>query len=226
MFHLVSTRKRRLGLCYHFAKAPQAGKDKFIEQMAHEVKAYKAWCPDVLWMGISDGCEHLRTLLTPHCQQLVLDFYHAAEYVCGAAAAMMEAATTESRQTWTKRELHELKHTPGAAEKLCAGLRARLEQYEGTKAESSEAVKQLSAAVSYFTNNVDRMDYAGCLAERLPIGSGKVESACKTLVKLRFCGPGCRWHGESVDTLLTLKALYKSEGRWAQFWKRIDRRGY
>ena len=210
----------------YFAKAPQAGKEKFIEQMAHEVEAYKAWCPDALWVGISDGAEHLRTLLTPHCQQLVLDFYHVAEYVSGASGAMMEVDTPEGRKTWTKHELHELKHTPGAAEKLRQRLQTRLDQYEGTKAASSELVKLLAAAVSYLTNNIDRMDYADCLKEGLPIGSGKVESACKTLVKLRFCCAGSRWHGESVDALLTVKALRESDGRWAEFWKRIDRRGY
>ena len=37
------------------------------------------------------------------------------------------------------------------------------------------------------------MDYSLHIDEKLPIGSGVTEAACKTLVKL--CGSGMRWKG-------------------------------
>jgi hypothetical protein len=207
----------------YFAKAPQAGKEKFARQLAREVACYKKWYPKALWVGLSDGAEDLRALLTPHCEQLVLDFYHAAEYVSGAAAAMQEIDTPESRGRWLEKALRELKHKEGAARRLHRRMEQRLAQYARR---GSESVRNLAAAVSYFGNNLDRMDYAACLAEGLPIGSGITEAACKTVVKHRFCGAGMRWHGNSMEQLLALKCLCESEGRWEEFWLRVEKRGY
>lgn len=206
----------------YFAKAPQAGKERFQRQLDREVACYKKWYPDALWVGVSDGAEDLRRLLTPHCHQLVLDFYHVAEYVAGAAGTMQENKGPEARKAWLEEALHDLKHQEGEAAALLGRMEQQLEQY----AKGSEDVKKLEAAVSYFSNNLDRMDYAACLEEKLPIGSGITEAACKTLVKSRFCGAGMRWHGNSMEQLLSLKSLRDSSGRWEQFWSRIEQRGY
>jgi hypothetical protein len=206
----------------YFGNAPQAGKARFAENLAREVALYKEWYPDAIWVGISDGAEDLRGLLTPHCQQLVLDFYHVSEYLADAADAMQEDDSSEARDAWLARELHRLKHEEGAAEKILAALENSLARCK----RSNEKVRKLAAAVSYLRNNQDRMDYAACLEEGFPIGSGITEAACKTLVKGRFCGTGMRWHRDAIEHLFTLKALNVSTGRWEEFWLRIDRRGY
>jgi hypothetical protein len=69
------------------------------------------------------------------------------------------------------------------------------------------------------------MDYTRHLAENLPIGSGIVEAACKTLVKQRLCGAGMRWKHQGAKIVLSLRALVQSTGRWAQFWEKIDQYG-
>ena len=45
----------------------------------------------------------------------------------------------------------------------------------------------------YFVRNKKRMNYAFFRQEGLPIGSGPVEAACKTIVKARLCCSGMRW---------------------------------
>ena len=47
--------------------------------------------------------------------------------------------------------------------------------------------------VTYFANQVHRMDYPSYLARGWQIGSGPVESACKTVVGQRLKGGGMRW---------------------------------
>jgi hypothetical protein len=47
--------------------------------------------------------------------------------------------------------------------------------------------------LTYFRNQVHRMDYPRYLAHGWQIGSGPVESACKTVVGQRLKGAGMRW---------------------------------
>ena len=53
------------------------------------------------------------------------------------------------------------------------------------------------------------------------IGSGTVESACKTVVGQRLKLAGMRWGEDGADALCHLRALYRSEkGQWEAFWNR------
>ena len=45
--------------------------------------------------------------------------------------------------------------------------------------------EELRKALGYFTDHAARMDYPRFVARQLPIGSGGVESACKTLIQAR-----------------------------------------
>ena len=70
-------------------------------------------------------------------------------------------------------------------------------------------------AVTYFGNNVERMDYAACAAAGLPIGSGVTEAGCKLLVKKRLCGPGMTWGFTMAGHIPRLRALaHSAGGRW------------
>ena len=85
--------------------------------------------------------------------------------------------------------------------------------------------ENLSTAQTYFTNNRHRMNYAEQLDQNLPIGSGVTEAACKTLVKQRLCCSGMRWKSQGAKVILSLRALIQTDGRWKQFWSKIDQFG-
>tara|TARA_B110000495_G_C22694095_1_gene408956 strand:+ start:363 stop:656 length:294 start_codon:yes stop_codon:yes gene_type:complete len=70
---------------------------------------------------------------------------------------------------------------------------------------------------NYFINNREMMNYAIYVSEGLPIGSGPVEAACKTIVKARMCQSGMRWKTESGGNVLNLRVLTKSN-EWDQIW--------
>ena len=205
------------------ANSPEDGKKEFFKRMGREIVSLRRAFPEALWVGISDGAKDLRPELERHCQQLILDFYHASEYVADVVTAMVPRAGAEVRKQWLSTALHGLKHEDGAAQALLEKMKDRL----GSARKLSESEREsLTKAVSYFENNVDRMDYAAALQEHLPIGSGVTEAACKTLVKARICGGGMQWHRQSMQEVLCLRALDSSSNRWEQFWAHIDRVGY
>jgi hypothetical protein len=103
-----------------------------------------------------------------------------------------------------------------------------LEELQGlTARELTETAREyLDKAVTYFENQQARMDYARRGQARLPIGSGVTESACKTLVKMRLCRSGAKWKEQGAAIVLSLRTLSYTEGRWQQFWAKIDRYGF
>src|SRR5262249_56413326 len=91
----------------------------------------------------------------------------------------------------------------------------------------SQALReQLETVQEYFSNNVHRMEYPEYLAEGWQIGSGVVESACKTVVGQRLKGAGMRWGEGGTHALCHVRALYRSEkGQWEAFWRRHVSKG-
>ena len=80
---------------------------------------------------------------------------------------------------------------------------------------------QLAKVEEYFGKNLHRMEYPEYQAEGWQIGSGVVESACKTVVGQRLKGAGMRWGEAGAHALCHVRALYRSEkGQWKDFWER------
>ena len=85
-----------------------------------------------------------------------------------------------------------LKHEGGPA--VLEGLRA-------LAITGSEARQARSEVVRYFANQAHRMDYPSYLAKGWAIGSGPVESACKTVIGQRMKGAGMRWGRDGADAV-------------------------
>ncbi len=69
------------------------------------------------------------------------------------------------------------------------------------------------------------MKYSEHVKNNLPIGSGVIEAACKTVIKARLCGSGMQWKSKGVKIVLSLRPLIKTKGRWKQFWDKISQYG-
>ena len=83
-----------------------------------------------------------------------------------------------------------------------------------------EAIQTRSEVVRYFENQSHRMDYPSYVAKGWAIGSGPVESACKTVIGQRMKGSGMRWGRDGADAVAHLRALFKSGDRqWDVYWR-------
>ena len=201
---------------------PEYGKDTFKHRYEKEIRRLKSRYPDALYLGIADGAKDNWSFLTPHTDRQLVDFYHATEYLSKVAdAAFPQKTGKPERQEWLSNRCHQLKHEGGAAEKLIDEM-AALSQRKGL---STAAKADLTQALTYFINHRQQMNYAEHLADRLPIGSGVTEAACKTLVKQRLCCSGMRWKNQGAGIILSLRSLLQSGDRWDQFWNKINQYG-
>jgi hypothetical protein len=201
------------------ANAPEEGKTTFWARLERELDRVKEHFPDVPCFGLSDGAEEIQNWLEKHCDGVGLDFYHVTEYVGAVKGALGPDAKSQSRTL--ARELHELKHTEGAAEALLEKLRGKLRRNA-----KPELAEKLADAIRYIERNRDRMEYAYIREQNLPIGSGWIEAGCKCVVKLRSGLSGARWKRRGLQHTLALRSLCWSGDRWEQLWKRCMNFGY
>jgi hypothetical protein len=197
---------------------PQYGKEAFYELMDQEIARYKARYPDSYWLGVADGAHEHWDWLAERTDQQILDFWHAAGYLEKAAAGI---CTRRHREAWFEQSRERLKERPGGAK----GLLREMRQARRNRPPKGAASKGLDSAISYFENHLSKMDYEYYRLMGWPIGSGVTEAACKTLIKQRLCGSGMKWKHEGAGTVIRLRSLILTEGRWEQFWTKISRFG-
>jgi hypothetical protein len=165
-------------------------------------------------IALSDGGNGLEEFFRKNfpLAECILDFWHAAEHLTELGLALWpddEALRQQRVATWC----HQLKHAGGAS------VLATLEQLQQN--ETRVSARQAHAdCLRYFRNHHHRMDYPRYVANGWQIGSGPVESACKTVVANRLKGSGMRWGEDGSDAVCHLRALYLSQpGQWEAFWK-------
>jgi hypothetical protein len=164
------------------------------------------------WIAISDGGAGLEGWLGANfgrVEAVILDFYHAAEYL-GTLGRALHPDDEDARAAWLGPWCHRLKHEGGSA--VLTALR-------GLEVRGLAAREALAKVVRYFENQAHRMDYPRYVAKGWSIGSGPVESACKTVIGQRMKGAGMRWGEDGADRVGHLRALFKSGDRqWDAYW--------
>jgi hypothetical protein len=168
-----------------------------------------------VWVALTDGGAGLEDLVRenfPRVEAVILDFYHAAEYLAKLAAAL-HPADEDAALAQTKAWSRLLRDEGGHA------MIGVLEEWEWPSRKGLPAVRE--GVLGYFGNQVDRMDYPTYEANGWYIGSGAVESACKTVVGQRLKGSGMRWSEPGSHAVCHVRALYRSEhSQWTDFWRR------
>jgi hypothetical protein len=165
-------------------------------------------------IALSDGGSGLENFFRKNFPraECILDFWHAAEHLTELGLAFYPNDEVKRKQqvaAWC----HQLKHEGGPV------MVQQLEMLDVSGC-SSTASQAHAACLGYFRNHQHRMDYPRYVANGWQIGSGPVESACKTVVANRLKGSGMRWGEDGSDAVCHLRALYLSEpGQWESFWK-------
>jgi len=132
----------------------------------------------------------------PQAVQIV-DWYHASQYLTPIAETAFGADTQRARQ-WLAQARTDL--WEGRIREVIRSCRTFLHRT------ASEAFAQ--KAITYYTNNEKRMDYARFRQQGYLIGSGTIESACKQIAASRLKCSGARW------TLAGVIATAKARAAW------------
>lgn len=148
----------------------------------------------------------------------VLDFFHAAEHLAKARDAVFGDKSLPG-QRWFKKYREILQTDTFGLAKVIRSLR----YYRTQLTKGSKRRKIVGRVIAHFTRNRDRMRYFEFLCRGLPIGSGPVEAACKTLVGARLKRSGMRWTHPGGQRVLHLRAHYLSN-RWDTFWSAYETR--
>ena len=139
----------------------------------------------------------------------VLDFFHAAEHLAGAAAGLFGDGTAEAR-AW---------YDAGRTALLGDGWYGVQEHVGatlcGTVSDAGRAA--IDALLAYLVNHSGRLNYRHRLACGEPIGSGLIEGACKQVIGKRMKQTGARWTVANANRMAELCCLTYS-GQWSDYW--------
>jgi len=122
--------------------------------------------------------------------------------------------TPESRAHFEKLKTL-LKEADGGADQVIRALKHRHDRVRGNRR------KRIATELTYFRRQHSRMDYARYLREGLPIASGVMEAACKTLATQRLKRSGMVWATAGGQGVLTLRSLIQSN-RWKSGWRLLS----
>jgi hypothetical protein len=204
----VSGRGKLLQKGYLATLAPAVGFGRELWHLA------RAWGVDqarrVVCMG--DGAPWIWNLAAEHFPGAIeiVDFYHACDHLKKGCDAAWGESTQESKDYFDRLKTC-LKETDDGAERVIRTLR-----FQGSLANGNKR-KRLEAELTYFRNQQSRMHYPEYLRLNLPIASGVMEAACKTLVTQRLKRSGMAWTHAGGQAILTLRSLIQSN-RWRSAW--------
>jgi hypothetical protein len=136
----------------------------------------------------------------------LLDFYHASQHLWVLAEALHRKDEV-ARRAWVELRLHQLRH---GKEKAVLRDIALIPRRRG------EVGKTIRREQNYFVTQARRMNYQTLADRGWPIGSGAVESACRSR-QCRRKRPGQFWTRSGLRHLDALEEA-RDNGYWDDLW--------
>lgn len=203
-------RNGKLLTAVRMAKMPEAHKASLKVALKAELDMALHLRPDLQLVKGADGANDNWTFLHKELPEgpEVVDFFHAAEHLNTALASVYGDGTVESRRRFNDLR-HVLLEEEDGVQKVIRSLVYLREKHPHSKVIATE--------LAYFRKYQKRMRYAEMKAKGLPIGTGVMEAACKTLVTQRLKQSGMRWGKEGGQAILNLRGWAQSE-RFEQAW--------
>jgi hypothetical protein len=203
--------------CRYVSHMPEDRAPSFKKKFEAEVDAGVAKCPkDIIKIVLCDGARGIWSYIDNEERfagfEKLIDYWHAAEHLSLAAEALFGKGTDEAA-AWYDKCLKKLREEERGVQRVLDSMN----YYAKTRKLSSGRRKDLKTQRTFFWRNKHRMAYADFRRRGLPVGSGPVEAACKSLVKARLCRSGMRWSRAGGQRILDLRTYVKSN-RWDAFW--------
>ena len=195
---------------WHFAAIESAADDArgdspVARRLLRELAAL-GFAPEDVGVALGDGADWLRRLYKewfPNAVRIV-DFFHAAEYLWAAAQG---------------RHRNDPKAAKRWAEKQCRRLEAgRMDDVLAALRRPGAGAEERAKAIRYLSERRGRMRYDEYRSLGLPIGSGRVEAACKTVVGRRMKCTGMRWTVAGANPVLWVRCARLS-GWFDDYWE-------
>ena len=208
---------QRLG-CRYTSHMPEDHALTFKRKFEAELDAAERHAPPgVVKVVVCDGARSIWNYIEQNERfgdyEKIIDYWHTLEHLSLAAEALWGKGSKEATAWYAKYRKKLLEQDLGAR-----GVLHSMDYYETARGLSKTRRDDLATQRTFFERNQSKMTYADFRRRGLPIGSGPVEAACKTLVKTRLCRSGMRWSREGGQRILDLRTYVKSN-RWDAFWK-------
>ena len=175
-------------------------KEKFGKMLRREFDRRFGQLPETT-PYITDGGKWLHSIhqgLFPFAIEM-LDVYHAVEHL---EPLMLGMGFRKGTKEWRNKYAYWKKRVKDG--KIASVLKTIWNRHRDKL--GKEAMKEYK----YFRSNAGRMKYDGYRANGWFIGSGVIESGCKTVIGQRFKQSGMIWSLKGVKALLPLRTLHKS----------------
>jgi hypothetical protein len=202
---------------YYSARMPEDAAVTFKRNFEQQLDGLQGKLdPDITKVFLCDGHRALWNYVD-HNQRFsdyekLVDFYHTQEHLSKAAEALFGKNNIVGKRWYWKYRTKLLELDAGVESVLRS-----IDYYSRTHRLGKSRREDLATEWTFFRRNQHRMQYACFRRRGLPIGSGPVEAACKSIVKTRLCRSGMRWSREGGQRILGLRCYVKS-GLWNEFW--------
>ena len=224
---VLDRRGKRVGTVY-LGQMPEAGQGTLTEQLSGLLKAVlsRVDSQSLRLVYVSDEGHHPSTYYHRVLKKMVdprrpwrglewiriVDFYHACQYVQQLADTMFGAGAAAQR--WAQEMRHVLKtKTDGVARvlKSASALRRR----RGLCGQA----KLYDTAYRYLKKRTQWMRYHLYKRQRLPLGSGITEAACKIVFTQRLKRSGMSWTIAGGQVILDLRVI-----KLSRVWEAVHQR--
>jgi hypothetical protein len=192
------------------ARMPETNKATLKRQRTAEVMGALLQRPALRVVKVADGTADNWTSLseTLPVGEEVLDVYHAVDHLSDALSAAYGEGTPKYQERLASLRAV-LRDAPPGVDRVIEALGRLRSRYPRRQA--------IHKARAYFREHRHRRRYSDLRAPLLPIGSGVVEAAGKTLVSQRLKRSGMRWRMPGGQAIVTFRALCQS-ARFERAW--------
>lgn len=135
-----------------------------------------------------------------------LDFFHLSQYLAEAA----ECLSPKDKNAWRRQQQELMKKN------LSQHVLKTLNDHINNGQPDHECFAQ--KCYQYMEKRMHQFDYLNAIENKLPIGSGEVESGHRSVVQKRLKIPGAWWLEENAENMLAMRAI-RASGNWSNYWK-------
>jgi hypothetical protein len=209
----VCWKEARLTLVYENGSASPiygatTGSPKQVGEQLANCASRIGWDSQTRVHGVGDGASWIANQFEEqfgaHGAYLI-DLFHFGEYLSAAS----KSCSSDPDAWYKEMKEHAL------SDRMDIVLKAMKPHIEPQEVEDANA--PVRVCNRYICNRPEQFNYQAALLAGLPVGSGKIESANRSLMQTRLKIPGAWWKIENVDKMLALR-VSRANGNWESYW--------